>query len=69
MLKPGYGHKFFFVFCSVVACAAFGYLAMDLVLSGLRIMLWGTRLVLMPILCLAVVSTGVERTPWKFCRK
>ena len=55
MPNPGYGHKALYLFCCGVIIATALYLGFGLVLSGLRIMLFGVHLILVPVLCLAGV--------------
>jgi hypothetical protein len=55
MSKPSYGHKALYVLSCFVTIVMALYLGMGLITSGLRIIMFGTNLVLMPVLCLAVV--------------
>lgn len=55
MSRPNAGHRFLFTFCMVIVVAFGGALAIDIFMSGLRIMLFGMKLVLVPAILLAAV--------------
>jgi len=49
------GHRLIFIVCAVAIIFLGSWLAASLFMSGLRILLFGARMMLMPILMVAIV--------------